>query len=80
MATMTAAARKVETAAPSPLEVFTARCEARALLWRVGEFDLHEAVDELQVDAVRAGLVGQIGQGAVQAIMAKAFESVHERA
>ncbi len=56
---MSAAARKrAEPAArPSPLEVFIARAEARALLWQAGEFDLHEAVDELQAAAERDGLV-----------------------
>jgi hypothetical protein len=64
--------------APDPLAVFTARCEARALLWQAGEFDLHEAVDKLQADAVRDGLVAKLGQDAVQAIMAKAFAAVRD--
>jgi hypothetical protein len=69
---MTAAAARAKTAArPSTLEVFTARAEARALLWQAGELDLHEAVDELQAAAVRDGLVAEIGQDAVQAIMAR---------
>ena len=55
---------------------FTARCEARALLWRCCDLDLHEAVDKLQHDAERDGLVERIGQDAVQAILAKAFEAV----
>jgi hypothetical protein len=38
---------------PSPLAVFVARAEARALLWEEGELDLHDAVDELQAAAVR---------------------------
>jgi hypothetical protein len=59
-----------------PLTVFVARCEARALLWQAGKLDLHEAVDRLQADAMRDGLVDKIGQDAVQAIMAKAFEAV----
>jgi hypothetical protein len=58
------------------LTVFIARCEARALLWQAGEFDLHEAIDKLQADAVRDGLVAEIGQDAVQTIIAKAFEVV----
>jgi hypothetical protein len=56
-----------------PIVVFRARAEARALLWRVGEFDLHDAVDVLQADAVRDGLVERVGQDRVQAIMADAF-------
>jgi hypothetical protein len=43
------------------------------LLWQAGEFDLHEAVDKLQADAERTGLVAEIGQDAVQKIMADAF-------
>jgi hypothetical protein len=54
-------------------EVFRARAEARALLWRGGEIDLHEAVDKLQADAVRTGLVDRLGQDGVQAILAAAF-------
>jgi hypothetical protein len=67
-------------AAPSaladPVEVFTARAEARAYLWSEGELDLHSAVDVLQHDAERSGLVELIGQDRVQAIMAKAFRAV----
>jgi hypothetical protein len=63
-------------AAPSAVDVFTARAEARALLWYAGEFDLHEAVDVLQGDAERIGLITAIGQDAVQAIMAKALAVV----
>jgi hypothetical protein len=53
--------------------VFETRCEGRAILCALGEFDLHEAVDLLQADAVATGLVNEIGQDAVQAIMADAF-------
>ena len=56
--------------------VFRERCEARAYLFAIGEFDLHEAVDVLQADASRTGLVDHIGQDAVQAIMAAAFAPV----
>jgi hypothetical protein len=59
-----------------PLEVFVVRAEARALLWAAGEFDLHEAVDKLQADAVRDGLVDRIGQDAVQRILADCFAAV----
>jgi hypothetical protein len=55
---------------------FTARCEARALLYHDGEITLHEAVDGLQLSAVESGLVREIGQDEVQAIMAAAFERV----
>jgi hypothetical protein len=63
-----------------PVVVFRARCQARALLFAEGELDLHEAVDVLQADAVATGLVGSIGQDAVQAIMADAFGPVRKRA
>jgi hypothetical protein len=58
--------------------VFTARAEARALLWFAGELFLHDAVDVLQADAERDGLVTAIGQDAVQAIMAAAFAVVRD--
>jgi hypothetical protein len=43
------------------------------MLWQAGEFSLHEAVDKLQVDAVRDGLLEAIGQDAVERILADAF-------
>jgi hypothetical protein len=61
------------------LTVFRARCEARALLFATGELDLHEAVDGLQFDAVANGLVDEIGQDAVQRIMADAFAVIRGR-
>ena len=61
---------------PDPVAVFALRCEARAMLWAACEFDLHEAVEKLQHDAERDGLVADIGQDAVQGIMAEAFKRV----
>jgi hypothetical protein len=64
------------TTAPAPLDVldcFIERAEARAYLWSIGEFTLHEAVDKLQTDAVRDGLVDRVGQDAVQQIIAFAL-------
>jgi hypothetical protein len=58
------------------LAAFEARCEARALLYSLGEFELHEAVDVLQADPVARCLVAEIGQDAVQAFMATAFQAV----
>jgi hypothetical protein len=55
------------------LTVFKARAEARAILWAACEIDLHEAVDVLQADAVSTGLVAEVGQDAVQAILCDAF-------
>ena len=73
---MTAPVRKPlvgEEARPDLAKVFIARAEARALLWAAGEFDLHEAVDKLQADAERDGLVDRIGQDEVQRIIAETF-------
>jgi hypothetical protein len=58
------------------LVAFEARCEARAILYTLGEFELSEAVDVLQADGVARGLVAEIGQDAVQVIMARAFQAV----
>src|SRR5262249_17572524 len=59
-----------------PVAVFIARAEARALLYAASEFDPHEAVDKLQADAERDGLVAAIGQDEVQRIIAEAFAAV----
>jgi hypothetical protein len=40
---------------------------------------MRDAVDVLQADAVRDGLVDEIGQDAVQVIMADAFHRVRGR-
>jgi hypothetical protein len=61
---------------PSPLCVLVARAEARALLYAAGEFDLPDAVDPLQAFAAESGLVDEIGQDAVQAILAAVFSKV----
>jgi hypothetical protein len=76
---MTAAtARKLAepAARPSPLAVFIARAEARALLWHCLEFNLHEAVDVLQHAAVRNGLIATLGQDRVQQILRDAFHQI----
>jgi hypothetical protein len=65
-----------ERTAVSAAAIFIARAEARAILWQCGEFDLHEAVDVLQAAAETDGLVSEIGQDAVQGIIAKAFGAV----
>jgi hypothetical protein len=57
----------------SPPGLFRARAEARALLYAAGELDLQEAVDALQAAAVVGGLVEEIGQDAVQLILAEVF-------
>jgi hypothetical protein len=62
------------------VDVFRERGWARAYLWGAGAFDLREAVDVLQRDAMRDGLVKLIGQDAVQQILADAFRPHRERA
>jgi hypothetical protein len=59
-----------------PVAVFVARAEARAMLYAAGVLDLHEAVDKLQADAERDGLVASIGQDEVQRIITEAFSTV----
>jgi hypothetical protein len=55
--------------------VFKALCEARAYLVAIGETEMNDAVDSLQ-ELAENGLVQQIDQDAVQAIMSAAFERV----
>jgi hypothetical protein len=38
------------------LHAFIERANARAYLWSIGEYALHEAVDQLEADALRDGL------------------------
>jgi hypothetical protein len=70
---MSAAAARAIAPRPSAHDVFVARCEARALLCKVGEIELLDAVDGLQQAASAYGLVAELGQDAVQKIMATAF-------
>jgi hypothetical protein len=74
-----ARAARNETA-PALLDVFAERAWARAYLWRADKLDLHEAVDQLQHDAKRTGLVDLIGQDAVQQMLADAFRPYRESA
>ena len=69
----------VAAARVDALKAFKLRCWARAELWAACEFDLHEAVDELQAAAERDGLIETIGQDAMQAIMHDAFHRVRDR-
>lgn len=55
------------------LDAFTERACARAYLWSIGEYELHEAVDKLEADARRDGLSKRIGVDGVQRILADAF-------
>jgi hypothetical protein len=58
------------------LTAFHARCVAHAWLVGIGEFDLHDAVDGLQVDAEATGLVDELGQDFIQSILVDAFAQV----
>jgi len=70
--------QRVPELRPHPLAVLELRAWARAYLWSVGEFGLHEAVDVLQRDAVYEGLIIKSGQDAVQAILRDAFHRFRE--
>lgn len=65
--------RPVSAAKADPVEVLRERAWARAFLFAIGELDLHEAVDVLQRDAERDGLVEAIGQDKIQEIISRAF-------
>ena len=71
-----AAINQPQSAKADPLAVFVARCEARASLVANNMMDLQDAVDGLQLAAERTGLVDELGQDAVQKIMATAFAPV----
>jgi hypothetical protein len=60
----------------SAIDVFRERAEVAAILFVKGELGLHEAIDQLQADAERSGLVDEIGQDQVQAVMSTAFRKV----
>jgi hypothetical protein len=72
------AARAIAERHVDLLDAFTERVGARAYLWAVGEYELHEAVDKLQFDAEHDDLVDRIGQDAVQMILADAFQQCRE--
>jgi hypothetical protein len=63
----------------TPLMVFQARAEARALLAYAGEYDAEAAIDALLDDAFDSGLVDQVGERALYAIIAKAFQAYEAR-
>jgi hypothetical protein len=70
---MTAALETKPQHTVDPLLAFRARCDARAHLVAAGEYDLVEAFDELQADAVKSGLVAEYGQDLIQTLMAAAL-------
>jgi hypothetical protein len=56
-----------------PLRVLLSRAEARAVLYRAGEFDLYHAVAPLFVYADDAGIIKELGEAAVLALIRQAF-------
>jgi hypothetical protein len=64
--------------APAPLDVLALRAWARAYLWSIGEYTLQEAVDVLQHDAERDGLLDELGEDGVQQVIADAFAPFRE--
>ena len=72
--------RKLPERYVDPLDVLYERASTRAYLWFIGEYELLEAVDVLQADSVRDGLVERIGQDADQTILADAFRPYREAA
>lgn len=75
---MTALARIQPLPVIDPVEAFRARCKLAALRWAAGYRTLADAVDSLQAEADAGGLVAEVGQDAVQAIMAAAFGAVRQ--
>lgn len=57
----------------TPPATFRARCEALARLVREGRMGFIDAVDAAQNMAVAYGIVDEIGQDAVQEVIAEAF-------
>jgi hypothetical protein len=70
------AARKLDAVVIPAIDVFRERCEARAILVEACVYHLQDAVDGLQQAAIESGLVAEIGQDAVQKMMADAFAIV----
>src|SRR5262245_55526863 len=58
------------------LDVFETRCQLRAHLCTEGVMDLHDAVDGMQAYAIKSGLLAELGQDAIQHLMADAFAKV----
>ena len=62
----------------SPLLIFQARAEARALLYRANEFDLEQALAPLLRYALDSGIADAIGGEAAFAIIRAAFKGSAE--
>jgi hypothetical protein len=70
---MTAAAAIDHQSAKPSLDVFLARCEARAVLVAHGLHSLQGSVDTLQAAAEAQGLVARHGQDEIQRILSESF-------
>lgn len=73
----------VDSSSPSDnnknsLEVFTARCEAIALLWQAGEYGLDERALQRAVDYAFSAAPSTIDPDTMQAIMGRAFAAVRD--
>lgn len=60
---------------PVPLPIFQLRCWARATLWATCMLSLADAVDALQQYAEASGLIDELGQDEVQALISREFEA-----
>jgi hypothetical protein len=76
---MTFAVHPPQAASVDVEAAFQLRAWARAWLFAEGELELHDAVDELQLSAVRDGLVAAVGQDRVQDLIGKAFGAVRRK-
>jgi hypothetical protein len=75
---LSTAAPAIAAAHVDPLDVLELRAWARAYLYSIDELTLHEAVDVLQRDAKRDGLIDELGQDGVQKILSNAFAPYRE--
>jgi hypothetical protein len=74
---MSATARVIPLERPAPdLDGLTTKARIGAYLFKNGWLDFHRAVDGIQHYADRTGLVREIGQDAVQEVIAAAFGSI----
>jgi hypothetical protein len=66
----------MNAALAAAVAMFRAQCMDAAERYAAGEVPLLDGVDALQERAIAHALVGDIGQDAVQTIMAEAFKRV----
>jgi hypothetical protein len=61
-----------------PIEVLSARAEARSYLWACGQYDLETAVEPLYLYAISSGLVAELGMDGVRVLIETAFDNRRE--